>query len=54
MSFNPGPLTLGVLNARFISNKCPFPANMVASNDLDFLCLTETHIHPFDLDLYGQ
>ena len=25
---------------------------MVASNDLDFLCLTETHIYPFDSDSF--
>ena len=46
VSLNPGPLTL-VLNAR---NKGPLLANMVASNDLDFLCLT--HIRPFDSDSF--
>ena len=46
----PGPLTLCVLNARSVRNKGPCLANMVASNDLDFLCLTETHIRPFDSD----
>ena len=51
---NPGPLTLGVLNARSIINKGPLLADIVASNDLDFLCLTETHIHPFDLDSFLQ
>ena len=30
----------------------PLIADMVASNDLDFLCLTETHIHPFDSDSF--
>ena len=44
MSLNPGPLTLGVLNARSIRNKGPLLADMVATNDPDFLCLTETHI----------
>ena len=54
VSLNPGPLTLGVLNARSIRNKGPLLADMVASNDLEFLCLTETHIRPFDLDsFYG-
>ena len=52
MSLNPGPLTLGVLNARSIGNKGPLLANTVASNDLDFLCLTETHIRPFDSDSF--
>ena len=52
MSLNPGPLTLGVLNARSIRNKGPLQAYMVASNDLDFLCLTETHIRPFDSDRF--
>ena len=52
MSLNPGPLTLGVLNARSIRNKGPHLADMVASNDLLFLCLTETHIRPFDSDSF--
>ena len=46
VSLNPDPLTLGVLNARSIRNKGPLLADMVASNDLDFLCLMETHIRP--------
>ena len=50
MSLNPGPLTLGILNARSVRNKGPLLANIVTSNDLDFLCLTETHIRPFDTD----
>ena len=50
---NPGPLTLGVLNARSIRNKGPLLANMVATNDLDFLCM-ETHIYPFDSDSFLQ
>ena len=32
--------------------KSPLLGNMVASNDLDFLCLMETHIRPFDLDSF--
>ena len=52
VSLNPGPLTLGVLNARFVRNKGPLLADMVASNDLDFLCLIEIHIHPFDSDSF--
>ena len=52
LSLNPGPLTLGELNARSISTKVPLLADMVASNDLDLLCLTETHIHPFDSDSF--
>ena len=50
MSIKPGPLTLGVLDARSIRNKGLLLAYMVASNDLDFLCLTETNIPPFDSD----
>ena len=52
VSLNPGPLTLGILNARSVRNKCALLANLVASNDLDFLCLTETHIRPFDSDSF--
>ena len=52
MSLNSGPLTIGVLNARSARNKGPFLADIVASNDLDFLCLTETHIRPFDSDSF--
>ena len=52
MSLNPGLLTLGVLNARSVRNKGPLLADMVASNDLDFLWLTETHIRSFDFDSF--
>ena len=52
VSLNPGPFTLGVLNARSVMNKGPLLADMVASYDLDFLCLTETHIQPFDSDSF--
>ena len=52
VSLNPGPFTLGVLNARFVRNKGPLLADMVASYDLDLLCLTETHIRPFDSDSF--
>ena len=45
MSLNPGPLTLGVLNARSGRNKGPLLANIVISNDLDFLYLIETHFY---------
>ena len=49
-SLNSGPLTLGVLNTRSVKNKGPLLADIVASNDLDILCLTETHVRPFDLN----
>ena len=52
VSLNPGPFTLCVLNARSVRNKGPLLANMVASYDLDLLCLTETHIRPFDSDSF--
>ena len=52
VSLNPGPFTLGVLNARSVRNKGPLLADMVAKNDFDFLCLTETHIRPFDSDSF--
>ena len=48
VSLNPGPLTLGVVNTRSIRNKGPFLADIVASNDLDILCLTKTHVRPYD------
>ena len=53
-SLNPGPFTLGVLNVRSIRNKGPLLADMVASNDFDFLCLTETHLRPFYSDSFLQ
>ena len=52
VSLNPGLLILSVLNARSIRNKGPLLADMVASNDLEFLCLTETHICPLDSDSF--
>ena len=45
LSLNPGLL-------RSIWNKGQLLADMVALNDLDFFCLTEIHIHPFDLDSF--
>ena len=52
VSLNPGPLTLGLLNTRSVRNKGPLLADIVASNDLDILCLTETHVSPFDSDSF--
>ena len=52
LSLNPGSLILGVLNARSVRNKGPLLADMVASKGLDFLCLMETHIRPFDSDSF--
>ena len=52
MSLNPGPLILGVRNARSVRNKGPLLAYMVASNDLDCLCLMESHIHLFGSDSF--
>ena len=54
VSLNPGPLTLGVLNARSVRKRGPLLTDIVASNDLDFLCLTETHFCPFDSDSFLQ
>ena len=54
MSLSPGPLTLCVLNTRSVRNKGPLLADMIASYDLDFLCLTETHICSFDSDSFLQ
>ena len=53
VSLNPGPLTLGVLNARSIRNNRPLLAHIV-TNDLDFLCLIETHVCPSDSDSFLQ
>ena len=51
VSLKPGPLTLGVLNTRSVRKKVPLLADIVA-NDLDILCLTETHVRPFDSDSF--
>ena len=48
VSLNPGPLMLSVLNARSVRNKGPLLGDIVTSYDLDFLCLTETHVHLSD------
>ena len=52
VSLNPGALTLGVLNTRSVKNKGPLLADIVASNDLDIHCLTETHVRSFDSDSF--
>ena len=54
MSLNPGHLMLGVLNARSVRNMGPLLADIVASHDLDFLCLTETHVHLSDTGSFLQ
>ena len=50
VSLNPGPIALGVLNARLIRNKGPALPDTMAANDLDMLCLTETHARSSDTD----
>ena len=52
VSLNPGPLTLGVVNTRSVRNNGPLLADIVASNGLDILCLTETHVRPYDSDSF--
>ena len=52
VSLNPGPLTLVLVNTRSVRNKGPLLADIVASNDLDILCLTETHVRPYDSDSF--
>ena len=49
---NPGPLTLGVLNTGSVRNKGPLLADIVASNDIHILYLTETHVRSFDSDSF--
>ena len=53
VTLNPGPLTLGVVNTRSVRNKGPLRADIVASKDLDILCLTETHDSPYDSDSFA-
>ena len=43
VAINPGPVMLGLVNARSIRNKGPLLADTIASHSFDFLCLTETH-----------
>ena len=50
VSLNPGPIALGVLNARSIRNKGPALADTMAANNLDLLCLTETHVRSSDTE----
>ena len=52
MSLNSGSVTLDVLNARSIRYKGPRLTNTVTSNDLDCLCLTETHVCSSDSDCF--
>ena len=45
VAMNPGPVMLGLVNARSIQNKGILLADTIASHTFDFLCLTETHIY---------
>ena len=52
VAMNPGPVMLGLVNARSIRNKGPLLADTIASHTFDFLCLTETHIRATDSDSF--
>ena len=52
VAMNPGPVLLGLVNARSIWNKGPLLSDTIASHAFDFLCLTETHIRTTDLDSF--
>ena len=52
VAMNPGPVMLGLVNARTIRNKGPLLADTIASHTFDFLCLTEIHIHTTDSDSF--
>ena len=51
VAMNPGPVMLGLVNARSIQNG-PLLAHIIASHTFDFLCLTETHIRTTDSDSF--
>ena len=50
VAMNPGPVMLGLVNARSIRNKGPLLADTTESHTFDFLCLTETRICTTDSD----
>ena len=52
VAINPGPVMLGLVNARSIWKKGPLLADTIASHSFDFLCLTETHIRTTDSDSF--
>ena len=52
VAINPGPVMLGLINARSIRNKGPLRADMTAFHSFNFLCLTETHIRTTDSDSF--
>ena len=43
---------LGALNVRSVRHKGPLLASIVTSHDLDFLCLTETHVRLSGMDSF--
>ena len=49
ISVNPGPV-LGLVNARSIRNKGQLLSDITSAHNLDFFCLTETHIRTSDTD----
>ena len=52
VAINPGPVMLGLVNARSIRNKGPLLSDTIASHAFYFLCLTETHIRTTDSDSF--
>ena len=52
VAMNPGPVMLGLVNAKSIRNKGPLLADTIASHTFYFLYLTETHIRTTDSDSF--
>ena len=52
VAVNPGPVMLGLVNARSIRNKGPLLADTIASHTFYLLCLTETRIRTTDSDSF--
>ena len=52
VAMNPGPVVLGLVNARSTQNKGLLLSNTIVSHTFDFLCLTETLIFTTDSDSF--
>ena len=52
ISLNPGPISFGVVNCRSVRNKGPSILDIMTTDSISILAMTETQIRPSDNDSF--
>ena len=52
ISLNPGPISFGVVHCRSVRNKGPSILDIMTTDSISILAMTETHIRPSDNDSF--